>query len=373
MNHITPIIYTTGYCNMACKYCYAGSAWKYSFNIKKINENFRLKIPLLFEFTDQVMHYNNFARTRFIFHGGEPLLISPKNYEDVFRYFREKNYSIEIGVQTNGTLINNDFIDIFKRYEVKIGVSLDGPAQLNDIVRIFKNGKGTFSIIYENLKKLKEAGLKFGCLVTLNKTNINNVEEIYAFFKENNIPFNVRPVFETGLAVSREFLITPQQYATAFCKLFDIWFEDIEMEEFLIDEFASMIVEFIKPIEGLVSCAFTKKCSEHFISFDLDGNLYPCDRLYGNTEFLYGNIQKDSLKNIIDNGKAKNLSKRWNLLSKTDCKNCEISQYCFGGCPGNSYFYYGSYFKKDYYCEAYKVIWRHVYEKIKSSIRNEMD
>lgn len=372
MNHVTPIIYTTEYCNMACRYCYAGSAWRNPLDIKKVNESFSSKIPFLFEFTDQVMSYNSFTHTRFIFHGGEPLLISPENYENVFRYFREKNYPIEIHVQTNGTLINDDFIDLFRRFDVKIGVSLDGPAPLNDHTRIFKNGKGTFPAVFKNLQKMKDAGLKFGCLETLNKTNIKGVEEIYTFFKENNVPFNIRPVFETGHSASRKFLITAQEYARALCKLFDIWFVD-ETEDLLIDEFASMIAQFIKPIEGLVSCAFTKKCSEHFVSFDLDGNLYPCDRLYGIPEFLYGNIQKCSLKNLLNSSKAKRLSKRWNILSKTDCKNCEVSQYCYGGCPGNGYFYYGSYFKKDYYCEAYRAFLRHVYEKVKSSLRNETD
>jgi len=354
---------------MACKYCYAGSAWRRSLDIKKINESFRSKTPLLLEFTDQVMSYNNFTHTRFIFHGGEPLLINPENYEKVFRYFKERNYPIEIRIQTNGTLINKDFIDLFRKFDVKIGVSLDGPAPLNDKTRVFKNGRGSFFTIFKNLQKMRKANLKFGCLLTLNKTNIEYVEDIYTFFKKYSIPFNIRPIFETGYSISKKFLITPQEYAEAFCKLFDIWFEDSEMEELLIDEFASMIAQFIKPIEGLVSCAFTRKCSEHFISFDLNGNLYPCDRLYGIPKFLYGNLQEDSLKNLLNTYNAKRLSERWKILSNTDCKNCEFSRYCYGGCPGNGYFYYGSYFKKDYYCEAYKTIIKHVYGKIKSSLK----
>ncbi|HPB33386.1 MAG TPA: radical SAM protein [Caldisericia bacterium] len=371
MNHITPIIYTTEYCNMACKYCYAGSAWKYPF-AKEINENFRLKLPSLFKFINEVMSYNKFVHTKFIFHGGEPLLIKPENYKKVFEYFRKENYDIEISIQTNGTLINNAFINLFKEFNVKVGVSLDGPLSLNDCTRIFKNGNGSFCTIFNNLKKMKYENLKFGCLVTLNKTNTKNIDEIYTFFKENDIPFNIRPIFKTKYTVPKEFLITPQEYAKSFCKLFDIWFED-ETENLLIDEFASMIAQFIKPIEGLVSCAFTKKCSEHFISFDMDGNLYPCDRLYGIPKFLYGNIQKYSLKNLLNSSKAKNLSKRWEILSKTECKNCEILKYCYGGCPGNGYFYYGSYFKRDYYCKAFRMILSHIYERVKSSLRNKVD
>ena len=371
MKHITPMIYTTKYCNMGCKYCYTGSAWEYSLGTKKINESFRSKIPLLFEFIDQVVSHNNYTHTKFIFLGGEPLSISPENYESVLRYIREKDYPIKISIQTNGSLINMDFIDLFKEFNVDIGVSLDGGASLNDQTRIFKNGKETFSTIFKNLQKMKDAGLKFGCLVTLNKTNMEYVEKIYTFFKENNIPFNIRPISETKYSAPRKLLITPQEYARSLCKLFNIWFEDTETEDILVEDFANMVSQFIKPIKGLVPCVFTKKCSEYFVSFDLNGDLYPCNRLYGIPQFFYGNIQRNSLKNLLNNSKVKCLSERWDILSKTDCKNCEISQYCYGGCPGNGYFYYYSFFRKDYYCGAYRTILRHVYEKIIKEVKGD--
>ena len=374
MNHITPIIHTTDKCNMACRYCYAGSAWG-TFDIKKINKSFSSKIPVLLKFIDQVVSYNGYIPTTFFFHGGEPLLINLKNWKHILSYFREKNYPAEIHIQTNGILINENFIDLFKEFNVKIGVSLDGPASLNDQTRVFKDGKGSFSAIYQNLQKMKNAGLKFGCLVTLNKTNIEHVGEIYTFFKENNIPFNVRTIFESRYSVPKELLISPRAYATAVCKLFDLWFYDDQTKAFLINDFANIVARFIEPIEGLATCTFIKNCSKYFISFDLDGNLWHCARLRGETDFLYGNILKDDLAVIIDNPKREQLLSRWEKLSKTSCKDCEVSQYCFGGCPGRAYRYYGDYFEKDYFCEAFKIILKHAYEKIKSSLKlkNEKD
>ncbi len=367
MNHLTPIIYTTDKCNMACKYCYTGCHLSDAPDIDIINKKFTRNVPILKEFTDMIMLYNNGTPTRFIFHGGEPLLICPENYRVILEFFKDKGYSIETHIQTNGTLIDDHFIDLFKEFKIKIGVSLDGLASINDRTRIFRSGKGTFSTIFRNLMRLKEEGISFGCLLTLSKSNINNLEESYNFFKKYSIPFNIRQIFKSTHPNLEELLITPVEYATAICNLFDIWFDD-ETDEFLINEFAGLIAQFIKPIEGLVSCSFTKDCPRHFISFDLDGNLCPCNRLYGINCFSYGNIQNNDLLKILNNSCAKDLSDRWPTLENTECKNCSIARYCNGGCPGNGYFYFDSYFKKDYFCDAYKRIMTHVYDKVRSTL-----
>lgn len=370
INHITPIVHMTNECNLACRYCYVGSALKPPPNLKRINEKFRSSIDTLFDGIDQVMSYNNNKPTRIIFHGGEPLLINPSNWALIFNYVQEKNYMVKFGVQTNGLLLNDHFINLFKQFDMEIGISLDGPGILNDRTRILKSGKETFSLVYRKMLKLKKAGLKFGVLLTLNNANIHGLEDIYNFFKKENISFTVRPIFQTKHTNQKGLpIIKPHEYAGFVCKLFDKWFDDENANTFLIEEFASMIAQLINPIEGLVSCNFTKSCSEHFISFDLDGNVFPCNRFYGDTNFLYGNIRVEGLKALLSKPLPKSLTNRWTQLSKDSCMNCEIAEYCYGGCPANSYYYNGNYFTKDYYCKAYKIIWKHVYERVKSTLK----
>ena len=368
MNHITPIIDVTHKCNMGCKYCYAGSAWESFSGGKDLNKTFNSKIHLLFEFTDQVMSYNKNTHTVFIFHGGEPLLINLKNWNNILSYFKEKDYPIEVNIQTNATLINEEFINFFKKFNIKVGVSLDGPNFLNDSNRIFKNGKGSFSTIFKNLQKMKEAKFSFGCLVTLNKKNLDMLV-IYDFFKKYNIPFNIRPIFDTKYSVPKEILITPYEYASAWCKLFDLWFDD-ETQPPSIGDFNDMVARFIKPLPRLTTCTFVKDCSKDFIAFNMEGILRPCNCL-SDPDFYYGNIQEENVAKLLNSPKVKELSNRWQRLSRTDCKDCEVSRYCYGGCPSRAYDYYGSYFNKDPFCEAYKVIFKHVYARIKSSLKIE--
>lgn len=359
----------TGECVLACKYCYAGCMKEIKPpNFSRVNTEFRRKIPSLFKFTDEIISFNNNEPTNFIFHGGEPFLINPENWKIVLNYFLEKNYPVIPHVQTNAILINEEIIQIIKKFRLKIGVSLDGPAQLHNLTRVFKDGRGSFNLTFEKLLKLKKAGIKFGCLVTLNKTNIEQCDLLYLFFKKNKIPFNIRPIFKPKYNMPEEFLITPGEYSKAFRRLFDLWFEDRENNIKLISDFETLIAQFIKPKEGIGNCPFYKNCARHFVYFDMNGDLWPCGDLYNEKTFHYGNIKKNSLKKIMQNRIVTELSDRWTKIESNECKVCPFKRWCYGGCPSVAFRYFNSYYAKDYYCEAYKEILSHVFNKLRETI-----
>ncbi len=365
--HITPIIQMTNNCNMACKYCYVGSNNQID-NTTSINNYFKSNYNTLLQFVDQLLEYNDYTSTRLIFHGGEPLLINLKNWEMLLTELEKRNSELKFSIQTNGTLFTKPLLKLFKKHQMEIGISLDGPAFLNDETRLLKKGEGSFKTIYKNIKKIKDCNMKCGVLVTVHKKNFQYSKEIYNLFLNLKIPFTIRPIFQTKFSVPEGYLLSPQEYANFYCEIFDLWFEDNNSDTLLNQEFASMIAQFIKPIEGLVSCNFSKSCNEHFISFDLNGNLYPCNRLWGENEFYYGNITKNSLKDILSKESFKKLSNRWQNLSKTLCADCDIAEYCYGGCPASSFYYHNDYLAKDYYCDAYKIILHHVYNKVQSTL-----
>lgn len=365
--HITPIIQMTSNCNMACKYCYVGSNKRIDDN-GLTNKIFKSNYNTLLQFIDQLLDYNEYTPTRLIFHGGEPLLVNLSNWEMLLADLEKRSSDLKFSIQTNGTLFTNSHLKLFKKYHMEIGISLDGPAFLNDETRILKNGEGSFKYICKNIEKIKNYGMNCGVLVTINKRNSQHAKEIYNLFLNMEVPFTIRPIFQTQFSVPEDYLLSPEEYATFYCEIFDLWFEDNNSDTLLNQEFASMIAQFIKPIEGLVSCNFSKKCNEHFISFDFDGNLYPCNRLWGENEFYYGNITENSLKDILRNKTFENLSSRWENLSKTSCANCDIADYCYGGCPASGFYHHNNYLAKDYYCSAYRKIFHHVYNKIQSTL-----
>ena len=142
----------------------------------------------------------------------------------------------------------------------------------------------------------------------------------------------------------------------------------------MVKNFWVTVAQFIKPIEsmgkGNRDCTFWKNCARFLVHFDLeDGSVWPCSVFHGEEAFYYGDFRKENLVRILKNHIRDNLKKRWEVLSKTECKNCEFASWCYGGCGYMGYRYYGDYFRKDYFCEAYKMIFNHVYEKIKASLR----
>ena len=371
MKHITPIINVTNDCNLGCKYCYTGSAFYDLSKRDSINEKFTNYFPLLCNLLDQLMVYNNFDKTMLIFHGGEPLLITIENWEKTISYIKEKNYPFIFSVQTNGTMINEEYLNLFKKYKFDVGVSMDGTQELNDITRPLKNGKSSFPLVFKNLLRLKEYEINFGVLVTLNKSNINHIEDIYSFFKSHGIHFSIRPIFQSKFSDNDKYQLHPDEYGSANCRLFDLWFDDEEVNISMIEEFPSMIAQFVNPIEGLVSCNFTKKCSENFISFDINGDITPCNRFQGEKDFVYGNLQLNTLEELMNNNISKPLRNRWESLAKTECNDCEIKEYCFGGCPANSLAIKNNYFEKDYYCSSFKTIFHHINDRINKVIEKE--
>lgn len=360
MAHITPIVHLTNDCNLGCKYCYTGSAFLSLSKRQRINDEFSKAMPVLHKMTDEVMAHNEFVPTTFIYHGGEPLLIDIPNWERLLSYGKSKGYSIRNAIQTNATLIDEAYIQLFKENNFSVGVSLDGNEAMNDQSRPLKSGKSSFGQVMRGIELMKANGIQFGVLVTLNRMNMDHIDEIYDFFKQGDISFSIRPIFQTIHSDDKTFQITAEEYGEVFCRLFDIWFEDEEVNPGLINEFTSIVAQFVEPIEGLVSCNFTRKCSEHFISMDIKGEVTPCNRFYGAKEFVYGNLETDGLEKLLSGNTARPLAARWERLAKTECYTCDVKQFCYGGCPANSFSIKGDYFAKDYYCSAYKRIFRHV-------------
>ena len=122
---ITLLYQLTSNCNMACKYCYVGSNKMCERNAN-VNGSFASNYSNLSKFVDQLLDYNN-KPSRIIFHGGEPLLINIDNWRMMLEDFRKKDPNTKFSIQTNGTLLTDDILALFKEYNMELGVSLDGP------------------------------------------------------------------------------------------------------------------------------------------------------------------------------------------------------------------------------------------------------
>ncbi len=341
---VSVIVKPTNRCNLACKYCYAESGEGEMMSYETL-ENMISKLQRTYDGIE------------YIWHGGEPLLMGIDFYEKVIEIEkREKssNQWIINTVQTNGTLMNQEWIDFFKKNDFTIGLSLDGPEEVNNLTRIYPDGSGTFRCIMNSIELMKKNDMRFGAICILTGKNIDSIEEIYSFFKQENIGVKFNPVYLDGRANKHKDLeLSPKKYGLELIKLFNRWFlEDEFVSVSQFEDFVSMILS-----NSPVGCSFHDTCQDTFVSVDDKGDVYPCGRFAGNKEFKYGNINVDSLENLMEHNPKRNSFIDRNVY---ECKDCEFFDKCHSGCPHNAYSTYGDINKKDQFCHAYKMLLKHI-------------
>lgn len=361
-NNPIVIFRTTDVCNLNCTYCYDKINRKIE---KNINEEFEQNIDKIKEYLDKIYVLKDKPCT-FIFHGGEPLVLKPKVYEKLLKKIDRKN--IRLSIQTNGTLITSEYIKLFKKYNINIGISLDGCNEEQNYCRIYKNGKNSFNKVMNNIDILKKNDIHFGIIMTITKKHIGKENMIYDFIANNNLNVNMRPAFPAKGGDNKN-IMTEEEYFEFFKNIFNIWYKDknkkIKLKQIreIYDEFAKVLEE--KYCSGL--CSEGENCFGKFISLNINGDVYSCNRTYNNKEFLLGNLNKQTMEEILNNANKLN-EKRKIKIEESDCSKCEIYRYCYGGCPANSYSMYGDYtMPEDSFCNSKKKILKYIKSKLEET------
>lgn len=353
----TIIFRPTNDCNLACQYCYDIN--NHSDTIQNIrnratnkllaNQDALLRgIQLLFEGEREKI---------LIFHGGEPLLIQPDALDEFCSHLDE---GVQIDIQTNGTLIDQNVIELFRKYRFRVGISLDGCNEFQNSYRLFRNGNSSFQTVMSKIKLLQDNDIRFGVIMSLSKKHIGCEQELYDFLAQHHISSNIRRVF-----ASDQFsdTMTDQEYVDFFNRLYDIWFED---EECLVE--TRQIMELSSELENVLVgertsfCSTSDDCFRRYISLDVDGNLYACNRLYGVDDFYYGNVDNISMDDLMRKMNQL-LSRRIDRIQQ-ECAGCSRIAMCNGGCPAEAYDLYHDYTRSNCDYKVKTLIRNHIKEKL---------
>lgn len=163
-------------CNLSCTYCYEEED-----RVENGNDvNADYDMDAIFEQLEEwKQKYPTDAPG---WHGGEPLLIDNEDLEKVFEWV-DKNYDESPHIQSNGTLISDEHVEMFKEYDVSVGISCDGPPELNKA----RKSRGADNedvtdnlseITNENLRKLGEKGITVGVITVLTTVNAGTDEKL---------------------------------------------------------------------------------------------------------------------------------------------------------------------------------------------------
>lgn len=343
-------------CNLACKYCYHSDEVN-----KKISV---MPDGILRKIIRESAELAN--EIDFIWHGGEPLLAGKSFYEKAVSFQNETRFSGKIKniIQTNATLIDDDWADFLTRNDFLVGVSIDGPRILHDACRVNKRECGTFIGVVDGLKKIQERKKNVGCITLITTRNVNYPEEVFRIMRELKIP-NMALHFcaSTFSRNSDDFIPTQKSVLRFLKKLFRLW-TDADDPSFRIRNFVNVI----RANNGAkaLDCAHQSDACKFFVAIDAVGNVFPCHRFSHDLTKRIGNITTSNLSEILESSKGIYAS-----MSElpANCKKCQHLAACGNGCAYERFVARGSFNSRHPNCWTNKKITSHIkrWEKIESN------
>lgn len=321
---MSPIIKITGnFCNLKCDYCFYNS----------INQDSKtvMDVGLLEKFLKEYFELFR-GNLRFTWHGGEPLLAGIDFFEKIVEF--QKRYShrqdaILNTLQTNGTLINEAWATFLKKNNFYVGVSLDGIEKCHDFFRKDRCGRGSFERVIGGIRILRAHKVPVSVLSTITKCNAQHVEENLNFFADvlgiKNIGSSIFCPDENEKM--SPFGVQPRELTDYLKRAIDLWW-DRNDPDFRIREIENYLAGIVGKEASL--CLFNGWCSS-FFCVEFDGEVYPCDRLSDNKNFLFGDLRVQHLRDILNSHRRISHAERANFLHN-DCIACKWRRCCHNGC-----------------------------------------
>ena len=359
------LILCTYECNMRCKYCFEERMHDHcSESLQFIRGEFSYFVDTYLDsFVTQLIDINNEMErpdTNITIHGGEPLLVGKELLEKAFKII--KSYSdTRISLQTNGTLVTDEIADLLAEYDVSVGVSLDGPKEMHDAYRRMESGAETFDLVMSNISKMKSRGVKVGALATVTDLSVKRPEEFYRFFADLNLHFSFNPCFTDPALPSSYKVLNMGEYITFYKKMYDIWIND-ETNNLSISCFERIMSAMgVKKRPYMEVCSYIPDCSNTTVAVNTNGDIYRCLHYCNDKKNKIGNLSVDPLRIAVGDC---NVSKRWEYLKNHQCKDCDIQEFCYGGCPYVAESINGTINSCSDTCMSQKAIVHHIHDHL---------
>ena len=359
------------HCNLACKYCY----YLEKNNLYQNSHRHLMSDDMLEQFTREYIEAQTMPQVLFTWHGGEPLMRSIDFYKKALAL--QKKYAngkqIDNVIQTNGTLLTDEWCEFFAKNHWLVGISIDGPQEFHDHYRVTPAGKPSWEKVMQVISLLKKHRVEWNAMAVVNAYNAEHPLEFYHFFRDNGCQYlQFTPIVErltehedgrtlASLADDREIpladaSVTPQQWGNFLCTIFDDWVRH-DVGKTFVEIFDCTLANWMGVLPGI--CAYSKECG-HAGVMEHNGDVYSCDHFVF-PEYKLGNIREQSLIDMLYGEKQQAFSRLKHTSLPRQCKECDMEFACHGECPKNR-------FEKDkygepglnYLCQGYYQYYSHV-------------
>jgi len=304
-----------------------------------------------------------------VIHGGEPLILGKSYLERAFADIRQRRREDEvlIQLQTNGLLIDKEWIQLFREYKVGVGISLDGPEAIHDLHRRNLGQRGSFESVMRAAKLMHDNDLRFGTLAVVTKESVKHVVEIYRFFFHNELGdlfyeidfLPCRLVDPVSKSYDELVTLSAEELFTFMKAMFELWMTE-DRPEVKIRYFRNLIRCLVGGEPAM--CEFMGGCGQ-FVTIEPEGDVFPCDNLLAFDELCFGNLTREPLSRILESDRS-NYFLETVSTSKLLCESCAWFGVCHGGCVQDKYVLSKKLVKPGYYCEAKKRLFSHVTKQI---------
>ena len=359
------------HCNLACKYCY----YLEKNNLYQNSHRHLMSDEMLEQFTREYIEAQTMPQVLFTWHGGEPLMRSIDFYKKALALQKKYAHGKQIDnvIQTNGTLLTDEWCEFFAQNHWLVGISIDGPQEYHDHYRVTPAGKPSWEKVMQGIRLLKKHRVEWNAMAVVNAYNAEHPLEFYHFFRDNGCQYlQFTPIVErltehedgrtlASLADDREIpladaSVTPQQWGNFLCTIFDDWVRH-DVGKTFVEIFDCTLANWMGVLPGI--CAYSKECG-HAGVMEHNGDVYSCDHFVF-PEYKLGNIREQSLIDMLYGEKQQAFSRLKHTSLPRQCKECDMEFACHGECPKNR-------FEKDkygepglnYLCQGYYQYYTHV-------------
>jgi uncharacterized protein len=354
---------TGAVCNLACEYCFFLSKEKLY-----PGSPFCMTDEVLEEYIRQYIESQRVPEASIAWQGGEPTLMGLDFFRrsvELVEKHKKPKMTIQYTMQTNGTLLDDEWCTFFREHGFLIGISIDGPAELHNAYRVDKGGKPSFDRVMRGLEFLKKHNVDFNILCTVHAANGDHPVEVYGFFRDEVEAQFIQLIaiverdnetgFQEGNTVT-DRSVKPEEWGNFLTGVFDEWVRR-DVGQVYVQLFDVALGNWVGAPPSL--CVFSPTCGTA-LALEHNGDLYSCDH-FVEPNYSLGNIKDRHMIELVASDKQQKFGRDKLDALPGYCRECDVRFACHGGCPKNRFIETPDGEPGlNYLCAGYKAFFKHI-------------
>ncbi|WDE95266.1 anaerobic sulfatase maturase [Lentisphaera profundi] len=352
-------------CNLDCDYCF----YLDKVELFENEKSFKMPPDVLEQHIKTYIssQVNNGSEINFAWQGGEPTLMGLDYFKKIVelqKKYAPAHANITNAMQTNGTLLDDEWCIFLRENNFLVGISIDGPEDLHDHYRKDKARRGTFNQVMKGLLLLQQHNVEYNTLTVVQSHNGDHPKRVYEFLKSIGSKFmQFIPIVEpTHGSKVNERSVRPKQWGDFMISIFEQW-RQADIGKIFIQHFDGALANELK-MPGSI-CVHSPECGRS-LAIEHNGNVYSCDHFVYDKD-LVGNIMTQSYEDIVDSPQQQQFGRDKYEKMPSKCLKCPVRPQCHGGCPAHRFTSTSNGEKHlNYLCEGYFNFFTHLNPYLKA-------